>query len=116
MLLSTRAGLAALDRNADPRVYRNWTVGLLFAGGFIFGPLVQKLAFGTWWTGVPNGWDLTDNKTLIAMVFWVIAFIAGRGGRRARPWTVAAAMLMLVVFMIPHSLFGSELRYPTAGR
>jgi hypothetical protein len=116
MLLSTRAGLAALDRSADPRVYRNWTVVLLFVGGFIFGPLVQKLAFGTWWTGVPNGWDLTDNKTLIAIVFWVIALIAGRGGRRARLWTVAAAVLMLVVFMIPHSLFGSELRYPAAGR
>jgi hypothetical protein len=116
MLLSTRAGLAALDRKADPRVYRNWTVVLLFLGGFVFGPLVQKLAFGTWWTGVPNGWDLTDNKTLIALVFWIIALVAGRGGRRARAWTVAAAALMLVVFMIPHSLFGSELRYPAPGR
>lgn len=116
MLLSTRAGLAALDRRADPRIFRLWTVVLLFVGGFLLGPLVQKLAFGSWWTGVPIGWDLTDNKTLIAMVIWVIALIAGRGGRRARAWTVAAAVLMLVVFMIPHSLLGSELRYPAAGR
>jgi hypothetical protein len=116
MLLSTRAGLAALDPRADPRVFRLWTVGLLFAGGFLLGPLVQKLAFGSWWTGVPFGWDLTDNKTLIALAIWVLALIAGRGGRRARAWTVAAAVLMLIVFMIPHSLLGSELRYPAAGR
>ena len=39
---------------------------LLAVGGFILGPLVQNYAFGELWTGVPFGWDLTDNKTLIA--------------------------------------------------
>jgi hypothetical protein len=112
MLLSTRAGLAALDRRADPRAYRNWTVGLLLVGGFLLGSLVQKLAFGTWWTGVPFGWDLTDNKTLIALVVWLIALASGRRGRRAGGWTVAAAIVMLAVFMIPHSVLGSELKQP----
>jgi hypothetical protein len=115
MLLSTRAGLAALFRRDHPRVFGAWTVFFLFVGGFVFGPLVQKLAFGTWWTGVPIGWDLTDNKTLIAMVIWIIAMVAGRRGRGARGWILAAAVLMLVVFLIPHSLLGSELTYPQAG-
>jgi hypothetical protein len=57
------------------------------------------------------GFDLTDNKTLIAMLGWVAALIAGRGSKPARAWIVAASVLMLVVFMIPHSLFGSELKY-----
>ena len=115
MLLSTRAGLAALSKRDHPRVFGAWTVFLLFVGGFILGPIVQKLAFGTWWTGVPFGWDLTDNKTLIALVIWIIAMAAGRKGRGARGWILAAAVLMLIVFMIPHSLLGSEFKYPSAG-
>lgn len=116
MLLSTRAGLAALDKKDHPRLFGAWTVLFLLLGGFVLGPLVQKLAFGTWWTGVPIGWDLTDNKTLIAMVIWIIAMVAGRKGRGARGWILAAAVLMLIVFLIPHSLLGSELKYPAAGR
>jgi hypothetical protein len=116
MLFSTRAGIAALQRGADPRKLAVCTAVLLFVGGFIFGPLVQKLAFGSWWTGVPFGWDLTDNKTLIALVIWAVALIAGRKGRPARGWILAAAMLMLIVFMIPHSVFGSELDYTKLGQ
>ena len=49
------------------------------------------------------------------MVIWIVAMVAGRKGRGARPWILAAAVLMLVVFLIPHSLMGSELKYPEAG-
>jgi hypothetical protein len=58
------------------------------------------------------GFDLTDNKTLISMAGWVIALVAGRRGKPARGWTLAASILMLVIFLVPHSLFGSELKYP----
>jgi len=37
------------------------------------GPLVQLNAFGDLWTGWPFGGDWTDNKTLFAFIFWVIA-------------------------------------------
>jgi hypothetical protein len=111
MLLSTAAGLAALDKKRNPRRLVLWTVALLFAGGFILGPLVQKFAFGAAWTGFPLGTDLTDNKTLIAFLFWVVAFIAGRKGKAARPFVIAASLITLVVFLIPHSLAGSELDY-----
>jgi len=114
MLLSTRAGLAALDRRSHPRRLAVWTAVFLFVSGFVLGPLVQKYAFGAWWTGFPLGFDLTDNKTLIAMVGWVAALVAGRGGKTARGWVLAAAVLMLIVFMIPHSLLGSELKYADA--
>jgi hypothetical protein len=114
MLLSARAGLAALDKRSHPRRLAVWTAVFLFVGGFILGPLVQKYAFGAWWTGFPLGLDLTDNKTLIAMVGWAAALIAGRGGKPARGWVVAASVLMLIVFLIPHSLLGSELKYTDA--
>ncbi len=111
MLFSTRAGLESLDRKSNPRKYALWAAGLLFVGGMIFGPLVQKFAFGTFWTGFPLGYDLTDNKTIIAMIGWIAAVIAGRRGKPARGWVLGAAIIMLVIFLIPHSLLGSELDY-----
>jgi len=114
MLFSTRAGIEALDRKSNPRKLALWTAGLLFTGGMILGPIVQKYAFGALWTGFPLGFDLTDNKTLIAMVGWLAAVIAGRGGKPARGWVLGASILLLVAFLIPHSLLGSELKYPEA--
>ncbi|HUT07603.1 MAG TPA: hypothetical protein VMY15_02040, partial [Candidatus Latescibacteria bacterium] len=80
-------------------------------GGFILGPLVQKFAFGIAWAGFPGGIDLTDNKTLVAFLFWVAALIAGRRGKPARPFVLAASLVTLVIFLIPHSLLGSHLDY-----
>lgn len=111
MLFSARAGIEALRPRSNPRTLAFWTTGLLFVGGFILGPLVQKTAFGSWWTGFPFGYDLTDNKTLIAFIGWIVALIASRKGRPARGWVLAASILLLVVFLIPHSLLGSELDY-----
>ena len=82
----------------------------LAAGGMILGPIVQKYAFGELWTGIPFGWDLTDNKTLIAVAAWILAVIMNR--KREKPgYTIAAAVILLLVYSIPHSLFGSELDY-----
>jgi len=111
MLFSTRAGLAALDRKSNPRKLALWAAAVLFIGGFILGPLVQHFGFGSYWTGFPLGFDLTDNKTLIAMIGWIIALIAGRKGKPARGWVLAAAILLLIIYTIPHSLLGSELDY-----
>ena len=72
--------------------------------------IVQYCAFGEFWTGVPFGWDLTDNKTLIALFFWVLAVIMNR--KKERPFYVAlAAIVLLLVYSIPHSMFGSQLNY-----
>lgn len=107
MLFSTRAGLEALDRNGNPKELAQWAAAFLFIGGFILGPIVEKLAFGVFWTGFPVGMDLTDNKTLIALLGWIVALIAGRGRKPARGWILAAAILLLIVYSIPHSLHGS---------
>ncbi|MCD6192040.1 MAG: hypothetical protein J7L26_01055 [Candidatus Aminicenantes bacterium] len=111
MLFSTRAGLEALRPKSNPRRLALWTLGLLVLGGLVFGPLVQYYAFGAFWTGFPFGYDLTDNKTLIALLAWIAAVIAGRGGQPARKWVLSASIIMLLIYLIPHSLFGSELKY-----
>lgn len=111
MILSNRTGLEALDANGKAKKYMLWTIGLFFIGGFILGPVMQKYAFGAFWTGVPFGIDLTDNKTLIAMLGWLWAWYKNRGGRNGRGWIIFAAVLMLAVYLIPHSVLGSELDY-----
>ena len=111
MLFSTRAGIEALNPKGNPRKLALWTTGLLLVGGLILGPLVQKFAFGELWTGFPFGHDLTDNKMLIAMIGWIAALIAGRGGKPARWWVLGASILLMAIFLIPHSVLGSELDY-----
>jgi hypothetical protein len=112
MLFSTAAGLLAVAKVPSYRKYGIWTLILLTAGGMILGPVVQKFAFGDLWTGVPFGWDLTDNKTLIALLFWILAVIMNR--KKERPvYTVLAASVLLLIYSVPHSLFGSELDIST---
>jgi hypothetical protein len=110
MLFASRAAMAALF-GGDPRSSAFLAFGLLVFGGLVLGPVVQKLAFGEYWTGVPFGYDLTDNKTLIATVAWVLAAIQMRGGRPARVAIVLAAVVTMVVFAIPHSMWGSQAKW-----
>ncbi len=112
MLLSTLAGLMALWNVPSYKRYARITLVLLLIGGGILGPLVQKYAFGALWTGIPFGWDLTDNKTLIAIIFWIYAVLAIR--KKERRWTVVvAALVLILVYSIPHSMFGSTYNYET---
>jgi hypothetical protein len=110
MLFSTLAGLMAVIKYPFYKKYAVWTLILFFTGGMVLGPIVQYFAFGDFWTGIPFGWDLTDNKTLIALIFWILAVVMNR--KKDRPfYTALAAIILLLVFSIPHSLFGSELNY-----
>ena len=112
MLLSNLAGLLAMVKHQRYIFYGKLTMILFFIGGLILGPLVQLHAFGEAWTGIPFGWDLTDNKTLISFVFWMVA--VGMNWKKSRPgYTVLAAVVLLLIYSIPHSMFGSELDYST---
>ena len=111
MLLSTAAGLFALAKDAGARTISRVTLGVFFVGGLILGPIVQKQAYGDFWTGIPWGWDLTDNKTLIAVVTWAVAVFFLRGDRPARAAILLATVATLFVFAIPHSTWGSEIRW-----
>lgn len=111
MLFSTRAGLEALVKGRLTYVYTWLTLIFLLIGGMILGPIVQKYAFDAYWTGWPFGHDLTDNKSLIAFIFWIIALAVLFKNRERRIWSVIAAIVTLIVFLIPHSMLGSEIDY-----
>ena len=111
MLFAVYTFLLVITRKA----YKKWlwiTVGTLFVGGFILGPLVQHTAFGPWWAGFPSGTDLTDNKTLISFLFFLAALATLKW--KYNKWVVCLAVLMMItVFTIPHSAYGSEYDYTT---
>ncbi len=111
MLLSTRTGLEIFIKEPKLKKYTLWTIGFLVAGGMILGPLTQYYAFGALWTGFPFGTDLTDNKTLIALIGWLVAAAALFKFKNPKGWILGAAILLLIIYSIPHSMFGSELDY-----
>ncbi len=113
MLLSTRTGLEFFNPEPKIRLPAFWTVGFLIVGGAIFGPLVQFYAFGVFWSGWPVGIDLTDNKTAIALIGWIIVAVFLPRLKRPKYWALGAAILLILLYMIPHSILGSELDYKT---
>jgi hypothetical protein len=111
MLFSTRTGLEALIKGKQTFNYAMVTTITLFLGGIILGPIVQKYAFGAYWTGWPIGKDLTDNKTAVAFLFWVIATYKLFKDRDKSIMAIIAMIILLAIYLIPHSMFGSELNY-----
>lgn len=110
ILFAFRTCMEALIKEGNYYWMVNWTLGIVFIGGMILGPIVQEYTFGDFWTGFPFGFDLTDNKVLIAVIFWLVAFFLKK---KNKWWVVLAAVVMLVIYLIPHSVLGSELDYST---
>lgn len=111
LLFSSRTAIEALINGSRTYKYALFTLLFLIPGGLILGPLVQKFAFGAYWTGWPFGHDLTDNKTLIMVLAWVFAAIKLRKDPKNKLWPVVASVMVLIVYLIPHSVLGSEIDY-----
>jgi hypothetical protein len=110
LILAFRAGMGALFNDAWWQRLAGWTLGVTALGGLLLGPIVQKYAFGAFWTGFPLGRDLTDTKLLLVVVLWLAAFLRRK---KSRSWAIVAFVLMIALYLIPHSLLGSELDYKT---
>ncbi len=111
IVFSVRAGLEAIRRRKQLWSFTLWATGTLFAGGLILGPIVQKFAFDAYWTGWPLGHDLTDNKTAVSFIFWLIALIIIRRRPEKKGWVLVASIIQLIVYLIPHSVLGSEIDF-----
>jgi len=111
MLLSTRTGLEYFNEGKKYKPLTILTFIFVIIGGFILGPIIQYYAFGAFWTGFPFGHDLTDNKILVGFIGWLVALIALYKFKNPNRWIIFASILMFIIFLIPHSLLGSELDY-----
>lgn len=113
-LLASLTAIRAWRKKEDFYLLMLITAGFLLAGGMVLGPVVQKFAFGEYWTGIPFGMDLTDNKTLIGVIVWLSAIALNLRPKARKPMAaIVAAALLLLVYSIPHSIFGSQLDYNT---
>lgn len=115
MLCGVRAAMAAFLEPEKTRRLAWVTLGCLTVGGLFLGPVVQKYAFGAYWTGWPVGEDLTDTKTLVMWAGWALA-VAVLGltrpiNLRSRVAVLFAVVVMIAVYLVPHSLRGSTLDY-----
>lgn len=109
LLFALRAGLESIARRKDTLYFTGITLITLFLGGLILGPIVQKYAFDAYWTGWPFGHDLTDNKTIVVFIFWLIAWFMLRKNPAHKTWVLVATFVMIAVYIIPHSVLGSEI-------
>ena len=119
LLFSTRTAIEALIGGARTFNLALWTLGFLIIGGMILGPVVQKYAFGAYWTGWPLAGDgtfnpfllgdMTDNKTLVMVLAWVVAVFKLRKDPKNKFWPAFAAVMVMIVYLIPHSVLGSEI-------
>ena len=104
MMLSTRSGLEIFNTTRNLKKYAVWTIVVLLIGGFLLGFLMNYFAFGEAWGGFPLGNDITDNKTLIAFVGWLLAYLMIKKEMQPKLFAALAAILMIVVYSIPHSV------------
>jgi hypothetical protein len=115
MLCGVRAAIAAFSDPLLARRLARVTLGCLTLGGLMLGPIVQKYAFGAFWTGWPVGEDLTDTKTLVIWAGWLFAVLVVRAGQaftaRSRAAIVFAVVVMIAMYLVPHSMRGSTLDY-----
>lgn len=110
MFLSNITGFYAFLKHPSFTRFALYTTVTLFIGGLILGPLVQKYAFGEYWTGVPFGWDLTDNKLALAFIFWLGTWLLSIKMPKYK-LGIAAFIVLIIMYSIPHSYMGSEYDY-----
>jgi hypothetical protein len=111
MVYSLRAGLEAFYKGNKTYAYSLFTMNLIIIGGLILGPIVQYLAFGAFWTGWPFGHDLTDNKTLLVFIAWIVTVFQLKKHPERKYWAIIATIVTIAVYLVPHSVLGSEIDY-----
>lgn len=110
-LFSVRAGMECFSKETVSFTYAYAAIISIAVGGLILGPIVQNYAFNAWWTGFPFGTDLTDNKTAVAFIVWLVTILMLKKSKNPKLLLLIASFVTIAVYLIPHSMFGSELDY-----
>lgn len=93
------------------------TLLLLFIGFFPFGWAMNHFAFGVLWEAFPFGRDVTDNKSQIMFLFWLVTLIMVKGtflgkgesknfitGRGYSTLVIVSFVATMIILAVPHSL------------
>ncbi|MDR1724827.1 MAG: hypothetical protein LBR28_00330 [Bacteroidales bacterium] len=103
MLFAAYGFIVCFTKNGKVYRYLTLTLWTLFLGGIVFGAIIQKYAFGVFWTGFPFGNDVTDNKTLLALIILLLAVLF-RNKSYFRYISMFVFAVMFAVYCIPHSV------------
>lgn len=120
MVMSFLAAIEILRGREDKRNAvraARWVLATSFIGGWPLGFLLNHQTFGTLWEGFPFGYDITDNKTQVIFVLWLVSLLFVRGsfigkgeekdrlGRKAFALSIVACFVVsLALFILPHSI------------
>jgi len=110
-ILRAREGKRSAVRSA------RWVLISSFIGFVPFGMFLNHEAYGTLWEGYPFGRDITDSKTQVIFVLWLVTLLLVRGsfigggeekdrlGPAAFAWAIIVSFLVsLALFIVPHSI------------
>jgi len=88
---------------------------LFFLGGFPIGIINEKITYGTFWKGWPFGRDVTDTKTEVLLLYWILALLPMKNAifkkLEAKNWisdktfaylVIIGAILTIIFYLIPH--------------
>jgi len=93
-----------------------WGILCYGVSAFPLGMWIEYEKYGTYWTGFPLGWDVTDSKTLFNFVYWAVVVILMKGtifsknkakdliSHKTYAWVaiIGGILTMVVRFAIPH--------------
>ena len=93
-----------------------WATVCLFIGVIPVGFWINYQVYAAYWTGFPLGRDITDSKSLLILLYWILLLFYFKGsvfsqnparnlaGAAGLKWmTIFGVLLSLAAFLIPHS-------------
>lgn len=96
--------------------------GSFFVASFPLGILLAYQTYGVGWSGIPLGWDVTDNKSILIFLYYatIIALTKSHIYKKAkRPNRISdhtfarlsiwGMLLTLVIFLLPHGISNAEI-------
>jgi hypothetical protein len=89
----------------------------LFTGFLLVGSALNYFAFGVMWEAFPFGRDITDNKSQIVFLFWLVTLFLVKGTilgknpsknlvseKTYSTMVIISFVITLVMYLIPHSI------------
>jgi hypothetical protein len=89
----------------------------LFSGFFILGCALNYFAFGVMWEAFPFGTDVTDNKSQIVLLFWLVTLFLVKGTilgknpsknlvseKTYSTMVIISFVVTVAMYLIPHSI------------
>jgi len=117
VLFSSLEVLWGKDSLRQLSIHALFTTILSFLGGVPLGILVTNQTFGEYWGGFPIFTDVTDSKTSIMIIYWIIflSLIKGSAFKKDKSknllsdkalafFGILGFTLTLAIYLVPHSL------------